>query len=64
MRVGAKQLVEQAVHELLDRPRRSTGAGHMTWRPVPAVARPGVTPIEFQARPRIVPTGLMTESNP
>jgi hypothetical protein len=25
---------------------------------------PGVTPIEFQARPHTVPTGQMTESNP
>jgi uncharacterized protein YndB with AHSA1/START domain len=29
-----------------------------------ARARPGVTPIEFQARPHTVPTGQMTESNP
>ena len=31
---------------------------------VAARARPGVTPIEFQARPHTVPTGQMTESNP
>jgi len=31
---------------------------------VAGTRRPGVTPIEFQARPHTVPTGQMTESNP